>query len=169
MDDVAGVGFDERVHDLEPDIDGITQRQRSSPDARRQHLALDVLHDEEVGALVLADVVDGGDVRRAQRRRGARLGQKSRAALLVVLRLGRQELERHLTTEPGVFGEVDLAHAACPKAVPDPVVLDRAADHPAILTADVGLISGSFSTSADESFGTSAVGSLEPTMLGPWD
>ena len=135
VDDAAGVRLDQRVVDLHRDADRLAHGDRPAMDPVRQQFALDVLHHDVVGPLVLADVVDGGDVRRAQRRGRARLGQKSRASLLVVLRLGRQKLERDLTTEPGVFGEIDLAHAACPEAVPDPVVLDRAADHPAILTA----------------------------------
>ena len=52
----------------------------------------------------------------------------------VGLRLGRQELQRDLATEPGVLGEIDLAHPARPEPLADPIVLDRAADHPSILS-----------------------------------
>ena len=80
-----------------------TSRIGSGPlrDARRQQLALDVLHHDEVGAGVLADVVGDGDVRRAQQRRGARLVQQPRAALGIGLERRRQELQRHRTARGG--------------------------------------------------------------------
>ena len=78
--------------------------------------------------LVLADVVGDGDVRRAQHRRGARLGQQPRAALGIGLERVRQELQRDLTSEPDVFGAIHLAHAAGAEAPIDPVVLHGPAD-----------------------------------------
>ena len=83
VDDAAAVRFIERVGDLEADLDDLADRQRPLRDARRQQLAFDVLHDDEVGAGVLADVVGDGDVRRAQHRGGARLVQQARAAFRI--------------------------------------------------------------------------------------
>ena len=99
----------------------------------RQHLALDVLHHQEVGAFVLADVVDRGDVRRAKRRGGAGLGQEARAALGIGLRLGGEELERDLAAEARVLGEIHVAHAPGAEPVTYPIVLDGVADHQPIL------------------------------------
>ena len=122
------VRFVERVGDLQADLDGLAQRQRPVRDPLREQLALDVLHDDEVGAGVLADVVGDGDVRRAQHRRGARLGQQPGPALRIGLERVRQELERDLPAEPDVFGAIHLAHAAGAEAPIDSVVLHGLAD-----------------------------------------
>ena len=50
MDDAARVRFVQRVGHLDPDLDHFAHRQRTLRDARRQQLAVDVLHDDEVGA-----------------------------------------------------------------------------------------------------------------------
>ena len=98
-----------------------------------EHFAFDVLHHEEVGALVLADVVDGGDVRGAKRRGRARLGQEARAALRIALRLGGEKLQRDLASKARVLGEIHVAHAAGAEPVTYPIVLDCVADHQPIL------------------------------------
>ena len=108
-----------------------TSRTGSGPfaDARRQQLAFDVLHDDEVGAAVLADVVGDGDVRGAQHRGGARLVQQPRPAFRIGLERRRQELERHRPAEPHILGAIHLAHSAGAKALADPIVLDGCAYH----------------------------------------
>jgi hypothetical protein len=102
----------ERLADLRGDVNRLIHVERAELQLVRQQLAFDVLHGDEQRAVALADVVDGRDVRRAQHRGGARLSEKPLAPLRVVLERGRQQLERHTTTEPRVFDEVDLAHAA---------------------------------------------------------
>ena len=101
MDDAAAVRLVERVGDLHADVDHFADRQRPLRDPLREQLALDVLHDDEVGAGVLADVVGDGDVRRAQQRRGAGLVQQPRAAVRIGLERRGQELQRHGTARAG--------------------------------------------------------------------
>ena len=129
MDDAARVRFVERVGDLDADLDHFAHRQRPARDPRRQQLAVDVLHDDEVGARFFADVVGDGDVRRAEHRRGARFVQQPRAALRIGLERRRQELERDRPAKSRVFTAIHLSHAACAKALVDPIVLDGRADH----------------------------------------
>ena len=62
MHDARAVGFVERVGDFGGDLDGVAERQRAPGDAIRQRLALEILHDEKGGALVIADVVQRADV-----------------------------------------------------------------------------------------------------------
>ena len=50
VDDAAAVRFVERVGHLQADLDDFANRQRPLRDPRRQQLALDVLHHDEVGA-----------------------------------------------------------------------------------------------------------------------
>ena len=70
MDDAVSVRFVEGVGDLEADFDHLAHRQRPLRRARGQQFAVDVLHDDEVGAAVLADVVGDRDVRGAEHRGG---------------------------------------------------------------------------------------------------
>ena len=39
------------------------ERQRTSPEALRQRLSLDVLHHDELNAVLFTDIVEGTDVR----------------------------------------------------------------------------------------------------------
>ena len=64
----------ERRGDLEaPYSTRLFGRERALGKPRRQRLAFEVFHHQEVDALVAADVVQGADVRMVQRRDGARL------------------------------------------------------------------------------------------------
>ncbi len=78
----------------------------------RERLALEARHDEEVGALVLADVVERADVRVIE---GAdRLGFALEAFAAIGIRGRRigQDLDRDGAIQPAVPRAVDLAHAA---------------------------------------------------------
>ena len=77
----------------------------------RQRLAFDVLHDEVVQTVLLADVVEGADVRMVE------LGDGFGFALETGLELGAfgevlgKDLDGNGAVEAGVRGFVDLAHA----------------------------------------------------------
>ena len=86
MDDAAAMRLGQGVGHLPGDVHRLAHRKGPMRDARREHIAFDVLHDKEIAAFVLADVVDGGDVGRAQRGGGAGLGEQARAPLGVGLR-----------------------------------------------------------------------------------
>ncbi len=90
--DPARVRLVQGVGDLQADLHDLADRQRPLRHARRQQLALDVLHHDEVGAARFADVVGHGDVGRPQERRGPRFVQEPRAALGIRLQVGGQEL-----------------------------------------------------------------------------
>ncbi len=156
MNDAAAVCLDQRVPDLPRDVHRVADRQRPAGGARREHVAFDVLHDEEVGALVFADVVDRGDVRRAQRRGRPGFGEKARPPLGVgPLRRG-QELERDVTAKARVFGTVDLAHAASAEALAYPIVLNGGSDH----FTDLSSAAFSIASAAGESGQTGSGGAV---------
>ncbi len=129
MNDAARVGFVERVGHLQPDFHDLPQRNRPLFDAGREQLPLDVFHDDEVGPVVLADVVGHGDVRGAEHRGGAGLVEQPRTAVGIRLQLRGEELQRHGATEPDVLGEIDLPHSAAAEPLTKLVVLNRCTGH----------------------------------------
>ena len=89
-------------------IDG----QSSRTDQLAQRVTAHHLHHDEADAVLLADIVDGGDVRVVEPRREARLLLEPRPPLGVGGDFGRQHLDRNVAVEPGVGGLVDRTHAA---------------------------------------------------------
>ena len=79
--------------------------------AARERFAVDELHDEKVDALVVADVVNGADVRVVERRDRARLPFEPGSALRI-LGPHRGRILRDVPAEPRVVRAEHLAHAA---------------------------------------------------------
>src|SRR5262249_44378457 len=96
-----------------------------------QRLSVEQLHDHELLAIVLADVVDGADVRMIQRRGNPRFTVEPVERLRVRGELGRQKLDRDLPAEPHVFRAINDAHSAAAEALENAVVSDRGPDHDA--------------------------------------
>jgi hypothetical protein len=86
------------------------------------------LHHQEIHAVLLADLVDAGDV--GVREGGEHLGlpSEARQPLRIVGERRRQYLDRHLAPEAGVLGAVDLAHAALTELGGDAEVGEMGAD-----------------------------------------
>ena len=103
----------ERTRDLHRDLGEAPPAARAAPvDAGREILLVQMLHDEEVDAVLMSDVVEGADVGRSGRgRRGPRARSGRRISALVESSSGKH-LDRDRAIEAGVFGEVDLAHPA---------------------------------------------------------
>ena len=110
-------------------IDREADRERPPADLVGERPPFEQLHRDEGPAVVLADLVDGADVRMVERRRRPRLAREpiERAARLPD-HVG-QELERHLPPQLGVRGAIDDAHAAAAELLDDLVVRDAFADH----------------------------------------
>ncbi len=112
MDDPAVVRRLQPLGDLQRDLQRLVEGQRSRLELLRQRLPLGQLHDQEVHAVVVLDLVDAGDVGVVQR--GQRLG----LALEARQPLGRgghrfgQHLQRDLAVELGVHGAIDRAHTS---------------------------------------------------------
>ena len=92
-------------------------------------LALDVLHHDEVRAVLGADVVDGDDVGMVQSAGGLGLLHEALLAAGVGDLVGGQDLDRHGAIQMGVACLVDHTHAAFTELRFDPVVVERLADH----------------------------------------
>src|SRR5262249_44106989 len=94
------------------------------PDALPQRLTLDVFRRDEVSPFDLPDVMYGENVGMIQRGGRARLLLESPQSGLASRVACGQELQRHFATEPGVFGKVDLSHAARADQADDFVMAD---------------------------------------------
>ncbi len=77
-----------------------------------ERAAVDVLHDDEVRAVVLAPVEDGNDVGVRQVRRRLRLAPEALDEGAIDRELGEEHLEGDGPVELAVHGSVDLGHAA---------------------------------------------------------
>ena len=71
----------ERIRDLAGALDRLGKWQRPASEPVGQRLAVEPFHDEELDAVLVADVVEGADVRVVQRRDGTRLTLEPRAPI----------------------------------------------------------------------------------------
>ena len=106
-----------RVPQRGEDLPGVRDRDRHRAEAARadellERPALDVLHDDEVGALGLAAIEDRDDVRMRQAGGVGRLATEALDELLVVRVAPVQHLHRDAAAELLVLGEVHVGHAS---------------------------------------------------------
>ncbi len=103
-------------------------RQRQVRDERPQRPALDVLHRDVRGALVLEEVVDGDDVRMAERAGDTRLADETLGESGVGGVKRRQLLQGDDAVEVGLPGEIDDCHPAAADLTDDVVSPERTQD-----------------------------------------
>ena len=96
--------------DLAREVEQLLDGEASRLEPVLEGLALDQLHRDEARALVLADLVDRGDVRMVEGRRGTGLSFEAAKPPGVVRHLLGQHLDRDLAAEARVARAVDLAH-----------------------------------------------------------
>ena len=98
------------------DLDGVAQhlvgRQRPRRQPRGERLAFEILHHQEVGVTLLADVMERADVRMVQAGDRLRLTLEALSEIRIVGDMRREHLDGDGALEPRVGGLVDLAHAA---------------------------------------------------------
>ena len=73
MNDPQPVRLVQGIRDLSAVAQGLRERQRPTRQARRERFTFQQLHDQVLGALVRADVIDRADVRMRKLRDGLRL------------------------------------------------------------------------------------------------
>ena len=112
MDEAPAMGGVQGIGDLAAVAQHLIERQRSPLQPLRQRLSLEVFHDEEVDAVVTADVVERADVRVRERRDGLRFALETLAERRVGGQPGRQDLDGHIAAEPCVPAAIHFAHAA---------------------------------------------------------
>ena len=113
VDDPPPVRLVQRIRDLDGNRECLIEWQRTLLQPLGHDLPVEILHDQEVDAVPVADVVEMADVRVVQR--GDRAGLELKSLLQV--RIGGDMLGQHLDSDSAVQasvgGFVDLAHAAC--------------------------------------------------------
>ena len=109
-----------------------------------QGFATDILHGDERMSLVVTEVVDDNDVAVGKAGDGSGLAFEAPANLVVVQTI-EQRLDRYISVELGVVGQIQLAHAALTKHLEDPVPVDMRghrhgtgplSPHPSVGSAD---------------------------------
>src|ERR1051326_1971540 len=100
--------------DLRGELDGPLLRERAArAQAVAQRLPFEQLEDDVEGVAVLAEVVDGDEVRVIEQAERARLLLEARDDLLgVAAGNGREELDGDVAGELGVARAIDLSHAS---------------------------------------------------------
>ena len=112
VDDARAVRLVERRRDLDRRLERLVDRERALRQPIRQRLAFEILHDEERGAVLLADVVQRADVRMIELRDRAGFAIEALAELRVGGEGVGENLDRDRAIEPRVAGFVHLAHPA---------------------------------------------------------
>ena len=112
VDDAVLVRRLERLGNLPGDRQRLVEGHGAARDPRAQILALHQLHHQRPAARRVLDAVDLGDVRMVQRRERPRLALEPHQPVGVGGERVGQDLERHVASELGVAGAIDLPHAA---------------------------------------------------------
>ena len=115
MRDSLTVRLIERVGDLNRVLECLIERKCTFLQSRRERLPLQVLHDEVVDAILLADIVECADVWMIQRRDGTSFPLESLAQIRIGRDMRGQNLDRDCAIEARVARFVDFAHPAGPE------------------------------------------------------
>src|SRR5215469_11436781 len=107
---------------------------RPGADFRRdpipESLPFEILHGDEGLAFILADFVNGADIRMVESRGGARFALKTLQSLAVLRKMFGEELQGDKAAELGVLGFINHTHpAATTQLLEDAVVRNRSACH----------------------------------------
>ena len=129
MNNSCPMRFVERIADLHGILERLRDRQAVLFQPRVERLTLEVLHHQEVGPVLMADVVHRADVRMAQGGDGSRFAIKPVPELLVGGQLCRENLDRHRAIETCVASLVDFAHPAGTERRENLIRSEGRADH----------------------------------------
>ena len=127
MGDALPVRLVEGVRNLDSDLQRLIERQRPLLQPLGQRVALEILHDQEVGALVLAHVVQRANVRVIQAGDGLRLALEPLLEVGVCGDMRGEDFDGDGAVQAGVAGFVHLAHAARAEGGEDFVGAERGA------------------------------------------
>jgi hypothetical protein len=129
VDDPLLVRCGQAVRHLDRVVDRLADRQRARAKAIAERFALEQLRDDEGGAVVGADVVNGQDVGMVEARGGARLLLEALQPVGVAGERRRQHLDGDVAAQAGVASTINLAHSACANPLEHLEVADLGADH----------------------------------------
>ncbi len=101
-----------RLRDFRSNLQNLIQRQRALRQPFGQGLAFEILHDQEVGAVLRADVVKRADIGMLKCGNGFGLALHALFQFRVGGKMGRQDLDGNGAIEAGVLGAIDFSHTA---------------------------------------------------------
>ena len=110
MDDGARVRRGEPLGDLRADVDGGAPLDDVVRQPRAQRLPFEQLRDDEEGAVLVAVVEDGEDVRVRQRRDRARLALEARQRVGVTRGVGKEDFDGDVAAQARIAAAVDRTH-----------------------------------------------------------
>ena len=111
MHHAAAVRFIQRVGNLCGILKNLFQRQRAFEQARGQRLAFQILHDQEINAVLLADIVQHADVGMIQARDNFGFALEALAQSRVAREMRRQNLDGYGALEARIARAIHHTHA----------------------------------------------------------
>ncbi len=134
MNDTGGVCFGKRVGNLHRVLQRLFQAQGTALEKRSQRGAANVLHGDEVGIAVGADLINRDDVGMAEGRRSHGLAAEAAPGILGARTVSGQHFDGHVTIERDIVGAIHHPHAARSKGFEYFVMRDPSADHRLLLS-----------------------------------
>jgi hypothetical protein len=121
MNEAGAMRVPEGSADLDANAKDLSQWQRSTLKSPGQRFAIQELHDEELCAGILTEVIERTNVRVIEDRDRARLSVESRTPEHSVFVARAQHFDGHDTIEAGVERAVNLAHASAAETLDEPI------------------------------------------------
>jgi len=90
----------------------------------------DQFHDNETGIFEFAYIINGSNIRGLKRRQNTGFLKEPGASIEVVMVRSRKEFESYFTTEPGILGPIDFAHATLAQPGFDFIMKYSLSNHP---------------------------------------
>ena len=110
MNDPGGLGFRQCIGDLDGVLQDIIQLQPAAWNQLAERLALDIFHDNEVGAIVTGDVMDGDDVGMIEGRGGFGFLDEAPLAIRIGDEFGWKHFDGNKAVQMLVACLVDNSH-----------------------------------------------------------
>src|ERR1700687_6471223 len=98
---------------LGPNTEHLVERQAAFAQAFTEGFTLQILHDDVVGAVLLAHIIEMADVGMAERGDGSRLAVKSLPGFGTPGKMLGQNLDRDGAVVSRIASAIPLAHGAC--------------------------------------------------------
>jgi hypothetical protein len=129
MDNSQRVGGIQAISNFDAEREQCLQFHGTVADDVLQRRAVEVLHDDERLAILLADVMNGADIRMVERRSGFSLAAEPPQGLRILSHIFRKELQSDEAVQAGILGLVNDAPTAAAQFVDDAVMRNGSADH----------------------------------------
>jgi len=108
--DSLAVRLVERVGDLDGVLQNLFERKRTFLEAFRQRLPFEMLHHQEISAVLVPDVVEGADVRMVQAGDGASFALEALAQFGSIGKVIRKDFDGNGALQTRIAGAVHLTH-----------------------------------------------------------